>query len=100
MAPTTGESGNAVIGLDPLAALGASSIAVALHPVVQQIASALGLLRLDVGGDAGSGGMLHTALVDRILADYPGRKEVKYVIIMPKELARCVTFSWPVDGPF
>lgn len=52
MAPATGEAGDAVVRLDALAALAAATVAVALHPVVQQIRAALGFLRLDVGVDA------------------------------------------------
>lgn len=52
VAPATGEAGDAVVRLDALAALAAATVAVALHPVVQQIRAALGLLRLDVGVDA------------------------------------------------
>jgi len=72
VAPSTGESSNAVIGLYPLAALGAPPVAVALHPVVQQISPTFGFLRLHIGGDAGGGGMLHTPLVDRIFANCQG----------------------------
>lgn len=69
MAPATGESRDAVVSLDALAALAAASIAVALHPVVQQIRAALWFLRLDIGVDAGGRCMLHATLVHRVLAN-------------------------------
>lgn len=69
VAPATGESRDAVVSLDALAALAAASIAVALHPVVQQIRAALWFLRLDIGVDAGGRCMLHATLVHRVLAN-------------------------------
>lgn len=65
-----------MVRLDPLAALGAAPVAVALHPVVEQVAAAFGLLRLDVGGDAGGGRMLHAALVHRVLAHCRGKENI------------------------
>lgn len=75
VAPATGETRDAVVRLDALAALAAAAVAVALHPMVQQICAALGLLRLDVGVDARGRRVLHATLVYRVLANWKRMKE-------------------------
>lgn len=69
VAPATGESRDAVVSLDALAALAAASVAIALHPVVQEISAALWFLRFDIGVDAAGRCMLHATLVHRVLAN-------------------------------